>query len=243
MILSSIAALFNAILYQPLFNALILIYNYSPLHDFGIAIVGLTIIIRLILYPLSVKAFKSQRAMQRLQPKIQDLQKKYKDDRERQTREMMELYKSEKINPFSGLLVVIIQLPILIALYQVFRQGLAAGGLDHLYLFIHNPGHLNYMFLGLVDLAKSHNIIMAALAGILQFFQTKMMIPPTPASQKTKGDVAQMMQKQMLYVLPVMTGLIMYSLPAALSLYLIASGAFSVVQQYFILQSLKPRES
>lgn len=242
MILSFIATAFDLALYRPLFNALILIYNYLPWHDFGLAIIVLTLAIRLILYPLSVKAFKSQRAMQHLQPKVQDLQKKYKDDKEKQAREMMELYKTEKINPFSGMFLLIIQLPILISLYSVFRQGLAANGLTHIYSFIYNPGHLNYIFLGWVNMAQSHNIIMAALAGILQFFQTKMMMPSTPpaaaGSAKNAGDMAQMMQKQILYVVPVMTGLIMYSLPAALSLYLIASGIFAIIQQYFVLKKI-----
>lgn len=243
MILSFIGQVFNFILYQPLFNSLILIYNYLPWHDFGLAVVGLTIIIRIILYPLFIKTFKSQRAMQHIQPKIQELQKKYKDDKERQTREMLALYKSEKINPFSGLFLVIIQLPILIALYHVFQQGLVAGELNNLYPFVANPGRLNYMFLGVVNMAQSHNIMMAALAGILQFFQTKMMVPAPPREAQSSKGMAQMMQKQMLYVLPVMTALIMYSLPSALSLYLIASGIAAIIQQYFVIKKIKTPHS
>src|SRR5688572_820076 len=111
---------FNTVLYYPLFNLLVLIYNYLPGHDFGIAIIVLTIIIRFILYPVSVKALNSQKALQKLQPQIQELQKKYKDDKEKQAKETLELYRREKINPFSGLLLALIQLPILIALYNVF---------------------------------------------------------------------------------------------------------------------------
>lgn len=243
MIISFIGTAFNLVLYRPLFNSLILIYNYLPWQDFGLAVIGLTIIIRFALYPLSVKAFKSQRVMQQLQPKIQDLQRQYKDDKERQTKEMLNLYKEAKVNPFSGLFLVLIQLPILIALYEVFRHGLTAKELNNLYPFISNPGSLNYMFLGLVNMAQSNNIIMAVLAGVFQFFQTKMLMPASNASRGNTGkpaapkaDIATLMQKQMLYVLPIVTGVIMYNLPSALSLYLIATSIFSIVQQYFIIK-------
>ncbi len=98
-----IVTIFDHLLYFPLFNGLMFLYNVLPGHDFGIAIILLTIIIRFILYPVSVKAVQSQRALQKLQPKIQDIQKQYKDDKERQARETLELYRTEKINPFSGL--------------------------------------------------------------------------------------------------------------------------------------------
>src|SRR5437868_4448363 len=94
-----IANLFNAVLYFPLFNALVFIYNYTPGHDFGLAVIFLTLIIRLIIYPLSVKALKSQKALQTLQPKLQEIQKNYKDDKEKQAKETLELYRREKINP------------------------------------------------------------------------------------------------------------------------------------------------
>lgn len=118
----SIINFFYIILYQPLFNALVLLYDYVPGHDFGVAIIFLTLIIRFILYPISVKAVSSQKGLQKLQPKILEVQKKYKDEKEKQAKEILELYKTEKINPFSGLLLAIIQIPILIALYRVFLE-------------------------------------------------------------------------------------------------------------------------
>ncbi len=101
----SLVHFFYLILYQPLFNGLVFLYNNVPGHDFGIAIIILTILIRVVLYPVSVKAVNSQRSLQKLQPQIQELQKKYKDDKEKQARETLALYKKEKINPFSGLLL------------------------------------------------------------------------------------------------------------------------------------------
>lgn len=234
----SLIHFFYIILYQPLFNALVFLYEYIPGHDFGIAIIFLTIIIRIILFPISVKAVNSQKSLQRLQPKIQEIQKKYKDDKEKQAKETLDLYKKEKINPFSGILISLIQIPILIALYQVFWQGLNPKELVNLYAFIPNPGQINAFFLGLIDLSKA-NLVFAVLAGLVQYYQSKMLIPktvPGAAKQGKEVDFSQVMQKQMLYFFPVFTVIILLSLPAALGLYWMVSGLFSIVQQYFILK-------
>jgi YidC/Oxa1 family membrane protein insertase len=234
----SIANFFYTILYQPLFNSLVILYNYIPGHDFGIAIIFLTIIIRVIIFPLSVKAVNSQRGLQKLQPQIQELQKKYKDDREKQAKEVLDLYKKEKINPFSGLLLALVQLPILIALYQVFWSGLNPKELVGLYSFVFNPGHINSLFLQIIDLAKP-NFILAILAGIMQYFQSKMMLPKSVAStggQAKGSDFSQVMQKQMVYFFPVFTVIILINLPSALGLYWAISGLFSIIQQYLILK-------
>lgn len=229
-----IVYLFDIILYKPLFNSLVFLYDYLPGHDFGIAIIVLTIVIRFIIYPLSVKSLNSQKALQKLQPKLQEIQKKYKNDREKQAVETMELYKREKINPFSGLFLALIQFPILIALYRVFWKGLSQSELVNLYKFIPNPIQINALFLGFIDLSKP-NFVFAVLAGIFQFFQTKMMTPKT-ASVGKEPDFAKTMQTQMLYVFPIITVIILWNLPSAIGLYWIVSGVFSMIQQYFILK-------
>ena len=183
---SSLIYFFNIVLYKPLFNLLVLLYDYIPGHDFGLAIILLTIIIRVVLYPISVKAVNSQKALQKLQPKIQEVQNKYKDDKERQAKEVLNIYKQEKINPFSGLLLAIIQLPILIALYQVFFIGLDPKELSNLYSFVPNPINIDFLFWGLINLTKP-NIYLALLAGFTQFFQTKMMLPPKSGVGKSKN--------------------------------------------------------
>lgn len=240
----AIIGFFYTILYRPLFNSLVLLYNYVPGHDFGVAIIVLTLIIRIILFPISIKAVNSQRGLQKLQPKIQELQKKYKDDKEKQAKGILELYKSEKINPFSGLLLALIQLPILIALYRVFWSGLDPKGLTALYNFVTNPGHINALFLNLIDLSKP-NLVFAVLAGIVQYFQTKMLMPqnmPKPGEQAKGADFAQIMQKQMLYFFPVFTIIILIKLPSALGLYWIASGLFTIAQQYIIFKKNNKQE-
>src|SRR3989338_9674931 len=232
--------IFDIFLYHPLFNFLVLIYNYIPGHDFGLAVILLTVIIRFILYPLSVKALNSQKVLQNLQPKLKELQKKYKDDKEKQTKETLEFYRKEKINPFSGLFLALIQLPILIALYNVFWKGLKSGELNNLYSFVVNPVNINSMFLGLVDLSKP-NLTFAILAGIIQFFQTKMLMPAQKKNQGQKPDISSIMQKQMVYVFPFITVIILFNLPSALGLYWIVSGLFSIAQQYYILKDPKPK--
>src|SRR3989344_3491320 len=233
-----LVTIFDLLLYRPLFNSLILIYNYVPLRDFGVAVVLLTVIIRFILYPLSVKALNSQKTLQGLQPKLKEIQKKYKDDKEKQAKETLELYRTEKINPFSGLFLALVQLPILIALYNVFWKGLKSTELSNLYSFVANPTIINPMLFNMVDLSKP-NMVFAVLAGIIQFFQTKMLIPNAKKDSSKQADMASIMQKQMVYFFPVITVVILFKLPSALGLYWIVSGAFSIIQQYLILNKKK----
>lgn len=227
---------FSVILYKPLFNALILLYNFIPGHDFGLAIIFLTLIIKTLLAPLSLKSVKSQKELQEIQPQIKELQKKYKNDKERQAKELLEIYKTKKINPFGGILLILIQLPILMAMYFVFRNGLNAEELVNLYGFVANPGSIQTLFLNTIDLSKP-NLIFAVVAGICQYFQTKMLLPKQKVHDDDKtAEFAKIMQFQTTYFLPIFTIIILISLPSALALYWIVGGLFSTIQQYFILK-------
>lgn len=235
---------FNTILYQPLLNALVLLYQYLPGHDFGIAVIVLTILIRIILYPLMVQSLRSQKVLSELQPKIQEIQTKYKNDKERQAKEMMGLYQKEKINPFGGCLPLLIQLPILIALYRVFWRGFQPEAMDMLYSFVPRPELINPTFLGIINLGEA-SLVLALLAGVTQFFQTKMVTPKIKKA-KTSDQMAKfsgMMQKQMLYFFPIFTVLILLKLPAAIALYWIVTALFSIGQQYLIFKPRINRQS
>ncbi|MFH0906860.1 MAG: YidC/Oxa1 family membrane protein insertase [bacterium] len=231
--METLISIFNQGLYRPLFNALVLIYNIIPFHDLGIAIILLTILIRFILYPLSKKAIQSQKAMTELQPKIKEIQRKYKN-KEEQAREMMVLYKENKINPMAGCLPILIQLPILIALFRVFYTGLDPEQLNILYGFVQRPESLNVMFLGIIDLSQ-RSIPLAILAGFFQFIQAKMITPPKTAQSREKSgfDFASAMSQQMLYFMPVITVFFALSFPAALPLYWIVITLFGIIQQHF----------
>ena len=181
-----LTTLFNTILYQPLFNALVFLYAFLPGHDFGVAVIILTLLIKIIFYPLGNQALRSQKALSELQPKLQEVQKKYKDDKEKQMKATMELYQKEKINPFSGCLPLLIQLPILIALYRVFWKGLQPSEMSYLYSFVPHPGAIDPSFLGIINLSEP-NIFLAILAGIAQFFQSKMMVPQSQKKQESES--------------------------------------------------------
>ncbi|OGZ17819.1 MAG: hypothetical protein A2Z78_01180 [Candidatus Nealsonbacteria bacterium RBG_13_36_15] len=243
---------FNIALYKPLFNLLVLFYVYLPGHDFGIAIIIITILVRIIFYPLNLKAIQAQKILQEIQPKIQEIQQKYKGDKEKLTKATIELYQKGKINPLSGCLPVLVQFPILIALFWVFQKGLQVGQMNNLYSFVPRPEIITPSFLGVANLAHSAsvtinnttqllwpNIILIVLAGVLQFIQTKMMSPKTKI-KNDKADFTAIMQKQMLYIFPIFTVFILWRLPSAIALYWVVTSLFSIFQQYLIF---KPRHA
>lgn len=236
---------FNTILYQPLFNLLVWLYNTIPGHDIGLAILLLTVLIKLVLYPFSLQALKAQKALSELQPKIEELKIKYKDNKEVMSREMMNLYKENKVNPLSSCLPVLIQLPFLIAVYQVFIKGLSSQGLENLYSFVANPGHINAISAGFLDLSKP-NLILAVLAGAAQFWQAKMMprpsVPQKEPGAKDEG-MASMMNKQMLYFMPAITILIGASLPGGLTFYWFLTTLLTIGQQYLYFRKTKQNNS
>jgi YidC/Oxa1 family membrane protein insertase len=223
--------IYTEILYKPLFNLLIFLYNSIPGHDLGVTIIMLTLIIKLLLYPLNRRAIISQKALQTIQPQVEELKEKYKDNREKLGSAMMEMYKKEKINPFSSCLPLLIQLPILIAVYQVFVHGLNNQSFDLLYPGITSPGSLSTFAFGFLDLSKS-NFVLALMAGAAQFWQTKMLM----AKNQKAGSMSSAMNKQMLYMMPIMTVFIGSRFPAGLALYWFATTFFSVLQQMWMFK-------
>ncbi|PIS08093.1 hypothetical protein COT78_00125 [Candidatus Berkelbacteria bacterium CG10_big_fil_rev_8_21_14_0_10_43_13] len=227
-------AFFYTLLYQPLYNFLILIAWLIPGHSMGFAIVVLTIVIRLILLPQSLKAAKLQVKNFELQPKISKIRSEIKDQRE-QSQAMMNLYKEEGVSPFGSCLPLLIQLPLLIVLYSVFRNGLAAINLKDLYSFVPHAFSINNSFFGL-DLTKTDPWILPIIAGVSQLVLSLMMMPPQPKTAGEKADPTAMMSRQMTYFLPIMTIFIGRSMPAALVIYWIVTTLFSLVQQWYVNQ-------
>lgn len=224
-----IGNIFNQILIYPLLNLLVFFYNYIP--DIGVVIILITVLVRLVLLPSFHKSMKHQKALADLQPKMNEIREKYKDDKERQAKAMMELYSVHKVNPLSSCLPLLIQLPILIALYQVFIRSLNGQGLPGIYGFIPTPDHIDPMFLNLINL-KGKNIWMPAMAALLQFWQSKITLPKTAGSDQ----MSKMMGLQAMYMFPVLTFFIGLQLPAGLTLYWIVTTLFGVAQQYYILR-------
>ncbi len=231
--------IFKTIFYQPILNFVVFLYNVIPGHDLGVTIIVLTIIIKLILLPLSKSSIKSQKELQELQPKLEELKKKHANNKEELGRATLELYKQHKINPFSSCLPLLIQLPFLIAVFQVFRDNFSASSLNYLYPFIHKPETINNIAFGFLDLSANHNLILAVLAGAAQFWQSKMLITKRP-EKKVPGtkdeDFAAIMNQQMMYILPLMTVWFSYTFPAGLALYWFILTVLGGVQQYFIFK-------
>lgn len=232
--------MWQTFIYQPLYNALIWLVNVLPGAHFGLAIIALTVIIRLVLFPLSRKTIKNQIAQSKLQPYVQMIKQKVTDNTE-QAKQIMELYKLNKSNPFAGCLVLIVQLPILFALYRVFTVGVHATA-DLLYPSITIPADFSTIFFG-IDLAQA-SIIMAILAGAAQFAQLSLM--PMMRKQKSQKVVVSdamsdqekmqakatnMMQNSMRFILPVMIIFFAWKLPAAVALYWMTSTLFVVFQE------------
>jgi YidC/Oxa1 family membrane protein insertase len=239
-------ALFHTILYLPIFNLFVWLYNVIPGHDVGLVILAITILVRLILYPLTSASIKSQRSLQDLQPKMAAIKLQYADDKQKQTQAIMEMYKNNKVNPMASCLPMLIQLPILIALYKVLQDGLHSKNLvDSLYPFIHNPGTISQISLGFLNMAAP-NTVLAILAGAAQFFQAKTMTRKSPPKQAGEGakDEAMMamMNKQMLYLMPVMTVIIGFKLPGGLTLYWFFGTLLMVLQQMWLSKKYKAKD-
>jgi len=230
--------IFQTFFYQPIFNLVIFLYNIVPGHDLGVVIILLTIIIKLLLLPLSKKALQSQKALQDLQPQIEELKRKYKDKKEEMGRAMMDLYKTNKVNPLSSCLPLLIQLPFLWAVFRVFSNGFENGHLDLVYSFISKPESVNYISFGFINLHE-RNIPFAVLAGLAQFWQSKMMMTKRPAVKSSGArdeDMMAVMNKQMLYFMPLMTVFIGLSFPGGLSLYWLVTTLLTGLQQLYIFK-------
>jgi len=229
----------KTILYKPLFNVLILLVFLIPGHNVGIAIILLTILVRIVLLPSSLNASRQQKRMQDLQPEIKALQDKYKDDKQKQSEALLAFYKENKVNPLGSCLPLLIQLPILIVLYYVFINGLNMDRFgDLLYSFTPRPDFINTNFLG-IDLAKPDRYILPIIAAVLQYFQAKQTMPKLP--KKVEGEeedksiaIQNMVSQQMVILMPVMTLLIAGRFPAALPLYWIVTTLFAIAQQWWV---------
>ena len=225
--------IYNTVLYQPLFNMLVVLYEFIPGRDFGVAVIVLTLLTRVVFYPLSVAGIKAQGKMAELQPKIKEVQEKYKDNKEQQAKATLALYKQEKVNPFGGILPLLVQIPIFIVMYQLFRNGFDGEQLSLLYSFIPDPGIVSPFFFGFLDLSV-RSLPIALIAGAFQFFQAKTAMPKHQKADKK--DMAAQLQKRMMYFLPVITVFIVSQLPSAIGLYWITTSVFSIWQQWHTLK-------
>ncbi len=238
--------IFQNFFYAPLYNGLILLLTYIPWINVGVAVILFTCIVKVALFPLSKKSIRTQLEMKKMEPEMNEIKAKYKDNKQAQAEKIMALYKEKNLNPFSGIALMFIQLPVLIALYYVFLRG-GLPNIDHnvLYSFVKAPDAVNMMFFG-IDITKTSTIF-AVFAALAQFFQMQLTIPKTPKKAKIKGqkddfkdELAKSMNMQMKYVMPVIIFLVAKSFPVVVSLYLITGSVFAIGQEFYMRREKKP---
>jgi len=215
---------FREAIYEPLLNALIWLYDTVALHELGLAIILLTILVRLIIYPLFHQGIKYQRIIQELRPELDKIKTKHKSNREAQTKATLELFKKYKLNPLAPFLSLIVQLPLFLGLYVIFLNGFGETIEPWLYSFTPRPGELNQTFFGLINL-KETSLIIAVLAALAQYFQARL----TFTSSSTPA-----MRVVMLYFLPGLILVALFKFPAALGLYWLTTTIFSIIQQAIV---------
>ncbi len=238
--------LWNTLFYQPIYNALIFIVHHITWGDVGFAIIILTIIVKFILFPLTKKSIKSQILMKKIEPELKRVKKEF-PNKEEQAKKTFELYKKYGVNPFSGCLVVLLQLPVIFALYYVFYKGLSLDA-GPLYSFVKMPLTVHTNFLGVFDV-HGKSIILAIVAGITQFIQGYLATPikpkvevvkemETPEPKTFQEQLSDSMQMNVRYILPVFIAFIAYQISAAVALYWITSNIFTIIQEWYVRRSL-----
>lgn len=231
--------MFNTLFYAPIYNVLVWFIDIIPTHDAGIALIIVTILVSILLFSVSKKAIKTQIGLKEIEPEIKKIRETVKDQAE-QARQTLALYRKHGVNPFSMILLILIQFPVLIALYYMFFYGLPVIHTELLYSFVENPPMVNMNFIGLVDLSHK-SIVLAVIAGVTQYILAHIMSKRTktvPTGQKRtmQEEFAHSMQIQMKYFLPVIIGLISLGLPSALPLYWSVRNLFSAGQELVVMR-------
>ncbi len=238
-----ISAFFHAVFYNPIYNALVALVAFIPKGDVGVAVILITIIIRLILLPFSLSAVRTQRAMKVLEPKLKELKEKHKGDKEKEAIETLALYKDAKVNPFASILTVFIQIPVLLALYWVFcYEPFSVINTARLYAITPIPHTISLEFLGIISVAGK-SILLAILAGVTQFLQAHFALSGT---MKPSGDGSgmqagfqQMMGMQLKYVFPFLIAVISYTTSGAVALYFITTNIVGTLQELYVRRGVK----
>ncbi|MEK7062626.1 MAG: YidC/Oxa1 family membrane protein insertase [Patescibacteria group bacterium] len=238
-------AFLKTIIYVPLYNGLMLLLDVLPIADIGIAVIILTFLVKIILYPLAKKTSVTQLQMKERQPELDQIKEKHKNDKQAQALQIMEFYKKYKINPFTSFFTILIQIPVIFSLYYIFMSsGLPVVNNELLYSFITPPESISMNFLGFLDVSGK-SLFFALLAGITSFFQMKITTPAV--SQKTGGgmgdDLSRMMSLQMKYFMPVLIFFISWRISAVVALYWAASNLLGLAQDLYIKRKLAKSSS
>lgn len=237
--------MFETFLVQPIYNLFVGLLGVVPHGDMGLAIIALTFLMRLVLYPVFTASIRTQMGMQAMQGDLDAVKTKHKDDKEALAREQMALFKKHKVNPLAGFGALFIQLAVIIALYfALFRENFPNIDTGLLYSFVSAPAAVSTSFFGIIDLLTPHHLLLALLVGITQYLAIWLTLGRTPlpalgGGGNDKAAVARMQQQMMLYLMPAVMAVTSYYFAGAVGLYFIASNLFSVAQEWHIRRGLK----
>lgn len=234
---------YHTFFFDPLYNFLIVLFKILPWADAGILVIILTILVRLIIFPLSKKAILTQVKMAEIGPQLAEIKEKYKNQTEEQAKRTLALYKEKGVNPFSGILVIAIQIPIILALYQIFLH-FPEINTTFLYSFITAPNSINTLFIGLVDITEK-SLVIALLAAVSTFFQFQISMKSVakPTGNSFGNNLTRSMQTQMKYFFPVIVFFIAYNISGVIALYWLTTNLFTIGQEIFVRNKLKTAQA
>lgn len=237
---SVISAAFHAAFYDPLYNALVALVAAIPGGDVGLAVIVLTILIRIVLLPFSLSAARTQRAMKSLEPALKELKTKHKGDKEKEALETLALYRAHKVNPFASILTVLIQIPVLLALFWVFQEeAFPSLSIELLYSFTPLPQAVSLEFLGLISVAGK-SLVLAVAAGVTQYLQAHLALAGTEApSAGFQADFQKVMNVQLKYFFPVIIAVISYTTSVAIALYFVTTNLTGALQEWHVRRVIR----
>lgn len=241
-----ISSFFHVVFYDPIYNALVALVALVPGGDVGVAVILLTVVIRLVLLPFSLSAARTQRAMKSLEPRIKELKEAHKGNKEKEALETLALYREARVNPFASILTVFIQIPVLLALYWVFiHESFTVFNAALLYTFTPLPHMVSLEFLGVVSVIGK-SVVLAVLAGLSQFLQAHLALSGTMKPSDTKSmqnDFQRVMGMQLKYVFPFLIGTIAYTTSGAIALYFITTNLAGSVQEWYVRRMIHAETS
>jgi YidC/Oxa1 family membrane protein insertase len=234
---------FHDFLYVPIYNLLIYLVGVLPGGDGGLAVIVVTLIVKIITLPFTVAAIRTQKAMKLIEPEFKEIKEKYKDDREKQAQEMFALYRKYKVKPFASFLAILLQIPVLIALFWVFQnESLSQVDVPLLYSFVPVPEVVSTLFLGMLPVAGA-GIILAIVAAATQYAHAMVAIPVPPKNTSSspasmQEEFGRAMALQARFALPLIIGLVAFS-SGAIALYFITSNLFTLAQELLITKKMR----
>lgn len=232
---------FHNVIYLPIHNLLVFFIDTVPGHDLGIAVIAVTLVVKLILMPLSLSAVKTQKAMKLLEPELKALKEKYKNNQQELAKETFALYKKNNVKPFASILMLFLQIPIVFGLYFVCRGAITtATDPSLLYSFVSVPDALSPLFLGIFAVTTP-SIVLAAVAGLSQLAQAfyTIRMPEKTAEPSMQEELSRAMASQARFMLPVLIAIFAYVGSGAVALYFVASNLMMLAQEFLVRSTTK----